>query len=91
MGVKFIPFQKVPSSIQGDVFVTLHIGMAAAVYVDCFNKTLNLKVTYFGNLTITFSQVGSMRWDKISLIKKREKVFFLIKKVGNLSGNSLSK
>lgn len=85
------PFQKVPSSIQGDIFVTLHTGMAAAIYVDCFNKTLNLKVIYFGNLMITFSQVGSRRWDKISLIKKREQVFFLIKKVGNLSGNSLSK
>lgn len=75
MGVKFIPFQKAPSSIQGDVFVTLHTGMAAAVYVDYFNKTLNLKVTYFGNLMITFSQVESKRWDKISLIKKRGKVF----------------
>ena len=61
MGVKFIPFQKVPLSIQGDVFMTLHTGMAAVVYVDCFNKTLNLKVTYFGNLMITFSQVGSRR------------------------------
>ena len=46
MGVKLIPFQKVPLSIQGDVFMTLHTGMAAVVYVDCFNKTLNLKVTY---------------------------------------------
>lgn len=80
MGVKCIFFQKVPPSIQGDVFVALHAVMVVAIYVDCSNKTLNLKVTYLGNLMITFSQVGSRKADKIALIKEKENVFFKIKK-----------
>lgn len=75
---KFILFQKGPPCIQGEEFVAVQTEMAAAIYVDCSSKILNLKVTHFGNLMITFSWGGSRKAGKISLIKK-EKMYFFFK------------